>query len=410
MSKPVVAHAIRGYLARTETFVGNQVTMLQDHRSIVIAHHRSPNREFDIDDLYIINERSKGLRRKVEKLAYSTLKRMMRNDVEAAASWVKNHSPALWHFHYAVDAAFFLPLYRRLKLPAVVSLYGYDISSFPNKLGGFGRRYIKRIFNVMDCFLAMTEDMKRDAITFGIPEEKIIVHYHGINAQRFRFDERTYKRKKPFNILCVGTLEPKKGQHHLLRSLAELWKARPDIDAKVMLVGKGPLQKELERIIQQHKLHDRVELTGYIPHLDPKFLQCYRDADVFVHFSTTQPDYDKEGIPGTIVEAMASGLPVISTHHAGIPEAITNGVHGILLEEKDVAGITTSLIQLNENEEMRKRLGQAAAQRALNDLDVRTRTRNLERIYNSTTEKVHSETNNGNRMRKSYSTVRGGTA
>jgi colanic acid/amylovoran biosynthesis glycosyltransferase len=387
MSQTVVAHAIRGYLAPTETFVGNQVTMLRNHRPIVVAHHRSPNREFDIDDLYFINEQHDGIRRKLDDIAYATLRAFSPVDIDAAECWVRQYRPALWHFHFAVDAAFFLPLYRKLCIPAVVSLYGYDVSSFPHKLGGIGRKYIARMFKEMDCFLAMSDDMKRDAMALGAPEEKVIVHYHGINAQRFRFEERMYYKKDQFTVLCVGSLDPKKGQHHLLHAVAELRRQRPDINAKVVLVGTGSLREELDQIIEREDLAGRVHMAGYVQHLNPAFLEFYRNADVFVHFSTTQPGNDKEGIPGTIVEAMASGLPVIATKHAGIPEAITDGMQGILLEESDVAGIAKSLVKLHDCEDMRARLGRAAARRALNDLDIRTKMSHLEKIYDSIAQK-----------------------
>ncbi len=393
MSRPVVAHAIRGYLAPTETFVGNQVTLLRDHRSIVVAHHRSPNREFDIDDLYVINERHDGIRRRLDDIAYATLRAFSPVDVEAAAHWVQQFKPSLWHFHFAVDAAFFLPLYRQLNIPAVVSLYGYDVSSFPKKLGGVGRKYLSRMFKEMDCFLAMSEDMKQDAIALGAPEEKVVVHYHGINAQRFRFNERTYNRKKHFTILCVGTLEPKKGQHHLLNAVAEVQRQRPDIDARVVLVGRGPLEEELNQIIARQNLGSCVKMVGFVQHLNPAFLQYYRDADVFVHFSSTQPGYDKEGIPGTIVEAMASGLPVIATRHAGIPEAITHGTHGILLNENEPSEIAPSLIQLYDHEEMCACIGRAAAHRALHDLDFRVKVTQLEKIYNAIAHGEHNAKN-----------------
>lgn len=398
MKKPVVVHGIRGYLSRTETFVGNQVTGLQEYAPVVVCHHRSENRQFDLENMYVISERQRGIQKALSHLAYSTLKVLTAHEVDAAAKWARQYNPSLLHLHYAVDAAFFAPFYRKLGIPTIVSLYGYDVSSFPKLFGGLGKMYLKRAFETMDCFLAMSEDMKRDAIALGAPEEKVIVHYHGINATRFRCESREYKRKESYNILCVGTLERKKGQHHLIRALGELRRQRPDIDARLTLVGEGPLMDECIRIVKEQRLTDRVRFAGHVPHLGSDFLQYYWNADVFVHFSTTQPGNDKEGIPGTIVEAMAAGLPVIATQHAGIPEVITNGNHGILLEERDVNGITTSLIDLFESEELRRALGQAAAQRALKNLDVRTKTRDLERVYDTMAKKNSRRKNIGVRI------------
>jgi colanic acid/amylovoran biosynthesis glycosyltransferase len=383
VNKPVVVHAIRAYLARTETFVGGQIGTLDKYDPVVVAHHRGPNREFDVEQMFIINEQMQGMRKAFCTFSYQMLRSLTQFGINEAEKWIRSFDPKLLHFHFAVDAAFFLPLYKRLQIPAVVSLYGYDISSFPRSLAGVGGLYLKRAFDAMDCFLAMSEDMKKDAIAVGIPAEKIIVHYYGIDAGRFAFPERSYRRAERFNILCVGSLLKKKGQHHLLRSLAEVRRVRPDIDAHVTLVGSGDLQRELESIVTERQLGDRVTFAGHVSHLNERLVQSFRDADVFVHFSTTQPDYDKEGIPGTIVEAMASGLPIISTRHAGIPVVIDDDRHGILLEEKDVDGITKALIELYDSEERRTVLGRAAARRALTELDMKSKTRELENIYDS---------------------------
>jgi colanic acid/amylovoran biosynthesis glycosyltransferase len=381
MKRPCVAHAIRSYLPPTETFVGNQIQTLEAFSPVVVCYRRGASRFFDVDQMYVIEDHTTGAQTVLGRLAYSLFRSLMPGEVEQAVRWLESHAPVLWHFHFAVDAAFFLPLYRRLALPAVVSCYGYDVSSFPNLWGGLGKRYLHRVFREMDYFLAMSEDMRKDLLALGVPDEKIIVHYHGIHAARFRYEERTYENGRTYRILCVGSLEPKKGQHHLLRAVAALRNIRPDIDVRVTLVGKGPLQSELEQIIAAHGLADRVELTGYVPHLDPRLLQYYHSADVFVHFSTTQPNYDKEGIPGTIVEAMASGLPVVTTRHAGIPEVITDGVHGVLLDEQDTEGILRSLVELYDHPDRRRQLGQAAARHALRQLDLDVRTRKLEHIY-----------------------------
>lgn len=381
MNAPVVLHAIRGYLSPTETFVGNQVTRLHRYRPAVVAHHRSPNREFDIDPMYVIEDHEAGMGGVAGRMAYKLFKTLTRDEASRIAAWAASLNPVLLHCHYAVDAAYFLPLYRMLGVSAVVSLYGYDVSSFPNALGGVGRWYMKNVFSEMDLFLAMSADMKSDAVALGVPEERVLVHYHGINASRFRFDGRSYAPRERFTILCVGTLEPKKGQHHLLHAVADLRRTHPHIPLHVVFVGKGPLQSEMENIIHEHQLENCVEMAGYVPHLDSRFLEFYKNADIFVHFSTTQPDNDKEGIPGTIVEAMASGLPVIATRHAGIPEVIDHGTHGILLGESDIAGIARSILELYESETLRRSLGTNAAARALTELDLATKSEQLEAIY-----------------------------
>ncbi len=381
MSTPVVLHAIRGYLSPTETFVGNQVTRLKRYSPAVVAHHRSPNREFDIEPMYVIEDHAAGVGGVAGKMAYKLFRTLTKEEAARVVAWAEAFNPVLLHCHYAVDAAYFLPLYRMLGLPALVSLYGYDVSSFPNAFGGIGKLYMKNVFSEMDFFLAMSDDMKADAVALGAPEEKVIVHYHGINAARFSYEERSYASREHFTILCVGTLEPKKGQHHLLRAVANLRQDRPQLPIRLVFVGKGPLQDEMEQIINEHHLENCVEMAGYVPHLDGRFLAFYRNADVFVHFSSTQPDNDKEGIPGTIVEAMASGLPVIATRHAGIPEVIDNGTHGILLDESDTEGIARSILELYESESLRRKLGMNAAQRALTELDLTTKTALLEEIY-----------------------------
>ncbi len=107
----------------------------------------------------------------------------------------------------------------------------------------------------------------------------------------------------------------------------------------------------------------------------------YRQADIFTLPSVVARNGDKEGIPGTIVEAMASGLPVVSTCHAGIPEIIQSGQHGILVEERDVPALAAAYAALIDHPSLRQHLGQAAASHALQDLDLQRRTPYLEKIY-----------------------------
>jgi colanic acid/amylovoran biosynthesis glycosyltransferase len=339
--------------------------------------------------MFVVEEHASGIGRIAGSLSYSLMRTLLRSQAHQAADWLKRFSPQLLHFHYGVDAAFFLPLHRLLSIPAIVSFYGYDVSSFPSKFGGLGATYLKRVFKEMELFLVMSEDMKKDLVALGAPAEKVVVHYYGTDVRRFRFEGRSYAQKSRFNILSVGTLEAKKGQHHLLAALRLLADEYPEIDFTVTFVGDGPLMPQLVKTVHEYHWDDRVTFTGHVPHESPELERYYKEADAFVLFCTTQPDGDKEGIPGTIVEAMASGLPIISTSHAGIPEIIQHAKEGILLEEGDVGGLKNALAHLATDENLRCSLGKAAATRALTSLSLEEKTRKLEMIYDSLIHAAH---------------------
>ena len=123
-----------------------------------------------------------------------------------------------------------------------------------------------------------------------------------------------------------------------------------------------------------------MQFKGHVKH-GKDFLQVLKNADVFVHPSIIDAKGDKEGIPGTIVQAMASGLPVVATYHAGIPEVIKPGKNGLLIREKDSVQLAEYLNELFSNEKKREFLGSNAMRTALNELDVRVKTKELELIY-----------------------------
>ncbi len=125
---------------------------------------------------------------------------------------------------------------------------------------------------------------------------------------------------------------------------------------------------------------DRVVFAGHVPHASDALVRHFREADLFVHPSVTIRGV-KEGIPGTIVEAMAAGLPVIATRHGGIPEVIDSGREGLLVAEHDVAALAAAIEALARDAGCRERLGRAAADRAGRELDLQARTVELERIY-----------------------------
>ena len=130
-----------------------------------------------------------------------------------------------------------------------------------------------------------------------------------------------------------------------------------------------------------------VKMNGKIIYGSDIHLKALFNADVFIHPSVTAENGDKEGIPGAIVEAMASGLPVISTYHAGIPYIIENQQTGVLVNEWDVDALAEGILELAENSSKRKMIGLAGQEYAMNNLDLFEKEKELEEIYMSLIEK-----------------------
>jgi colanic acid/amylovoran biosynthesis glycosyltransferase len=130
---PTVAHGMRAHLARTETFVTNQVRSLRRHRSIVVAHHRRPEADVPLGEGVVADEQVPRPLALAQQLAYRTAKVALPSATSALARYVHDQDARLLHLHYVTDARFLLGLQRKAGLPTVVSAYGYDVSSFPRR-------------------------------------------------------------------------------------------------------------------------------------------------------------------------------------------------------------------------------------------------------------------------------------
>jgi colanic acid/amylovoran biosynthesis glycosyltransferase len=127
---------------------------------------------------------------------------------------------------------------RRTGLPAIASAYGYDVTLFPRQYKGLGLRYLRPVFDRLDCVLAMSDDMRDDLLKLGCPAAKVEVHYHGSPTGRFEYPERHYGTTEPLTILCCARLEPIKGQHLVLEALRRLARG-PRVDWRLVFVGTG---------------------------------------------------------------------------------------------------------------------------------------------------------------------------
>jgi glycosyltransferase involved in cell wall biosynthesis len=146
-----------------------------------------------------------------------------------------------------------------------------------------------------------------------------------------------------------------------------------------MIFGDGPLRGDLTTMIERLGLADDVVLAGACT--QQELLPVFRQADIFALTPFITDDGDRDGIPNVLVEAMACGLPVVSTKAAGIPELVMHNHNGLLTEPHDVAAITAEIATLLDDEPKRKRLGAAARRTAVEHFDLHLGAQELARLF-----------------------------
>ena len=262
-----------------------------------------------------------------------------------------NRSFDIIHCHFGPNGLRGLALLdiHALRGKLVTSFYGYDVSEFPRR---WGRDAYARLFAAGDRFLAVSRVMERELIELGCDPRKILVHRLGVNLQRFSPPRRT--PESPIRILTVGRMVPKKGIEYGLRAVAELIRKVPRIE--YFIIGDGPLRRDMERLVEDLGLGSVVHLLGWKSR--PEIVSALHETDVLLAPSMTSRSGDKEGTPTIILEALACGVPVVSTFHAGIPEVVKDGVTGYLVPERDVQHLSTALERLANSPDLRVAMGE----------------------------------------------------
>jgi colanic acid/amylovoran biosynthesis glycosyltransferase len=275
----------------------------------------------------------------------------------------------------------FLPICRELGLPLIVSTYGYDVSLLPLKDKAYVRN-LQAMFDYATVVLAMSQDMRSDLIALGCPDDKVVIHHTSVDMDGFAFWSSRHGSPR-IRILTICNYVEKKGLPYLIQAFAQARKQFPNVELRI--VGRpaededNDIAREVDRLIEAFDLHEDVDQRHFVPFasLPGEFAQ----ADIFVLPSITTRNGEKEGIPTVLLEAQSSGLPVISTWHAGIPEAVVDGETGFLVEECDVEDLAAKLALLVSSEELRERMGKKGRKHIGREFNIQTQIERLERIY-----------------------------
>ncbi|BAY15222.1 putative glycosyl transferase [Anabaenopsis circularis NIES-21] len=289
-------------------------------------------------------------------------------------------SPVLINAQFGLSGVLALPLARKLKIPLLVHFRGADATvkeeyaryaSVNHWIYYRRREALKREAQI---FLAVSNFIKTKLIEQGFPEEKIITHYDGINITKFQQDVSV--TREPV-VLFVGRLTEKKGCEYLIKSMARVQSILPN--TKLIIIGDGNLRSELEALAA--KLLSKYQFLGVQPSDVVK--NWMNRAKVLAAPSVTAVQGDSEGLPTVVVEAQAMALPVVSTFHAGIPEAVINGETGFLVAERDVDGLAEYILALLKDNEKWQYFSVKAREHITKNFDNSKQIKILEGIYSS---------------------------
>ena len=269
------------------------------------------------------------------------------------------------------------PIAHELGIPLVVSFHGEDASRRARD-PEWQRKY-RTMFQTVAAVTGPSKYVCEKLTQLGCPPERVHKLHYGIRTDRIEFKPtRPCDDISGIRFLFVGRLSPKKDPFTLLRSFAQARTRLRPASTFLTIVGDGPLRSEVEALVVELNLGDSVELLGHQSH--DVVLQQYQLAHIYVQHSVTAPDGDEEGLPVSITEALAAGLPVISTRHSGIPEAVRHGENGYLVDEGDVGKMADYMITLANDPDSRARFGHAGRRQLEEDFAMPVVQRQLRKL------------------------------
>jgi colanic acid/amylovoran biosynthesis glycosyltransferase len=266
---------------------------------------------------------------------------------------IEEAAPDVVICHYGDNGEAMMRLCEAIGLhPKIVTLFhGYDLSS---QIAGQTSPY-RELFGKGWRFLPVTEFWRKKLVSLGCPADRIRVHRMGVKIGVGPAPP-VNREHRPITLLMTGRMVEKKGHQFAVHAFARAVTERPDLlPMKLVLAGDGPLRAELEALAVSLGIRAPVYFLGAVTREEVETLLS--EADLFLLPSVTAADGDMEGLPVSLLEAMASQLPVLSTLHSGIPEAVADRSSGFLVPERDVDALTARLVELCESADTRKWMG-----------------------------------------------------
>lgn len=375
-TKPIVASYCTTFLKPEMRHIYRQVTGLQRYSTFVMTRERMCEEQFPFSDIEIIPRARKNF---IKRFYLKYIRKLppvyYRGELQVLIKMLKRRPADVMHAYFGHTGVHLLPFIQEWDRPCVVSFHGMDIQKRPQQEGY--DEQMQELLRTVPLVLARSKSLLDGLERLGCPKEKLRLNRTGIPLEHFPFQQRPMPVDGSWRFVQACRLIAKKGLGTALRAFAKFHAKHPK--ATFRIAGEGPLKGEIEKLIAELGLRDAVELSGFLSQDDLAAL--YARSHIFLHPSEMPPDQNQEGVPNSMLEAMATGLPVLATTHGGIPEAVTHERTGLLVPERDEEALFQAMCQITEETDMLYILGEAASRAVREEFEQGKQIEKLESYY-----------------------------
>ena len=374
--RPVVASYVATFLKPEMLHLYRQLKALEHFRPVVITQKRENAESFPFSDVIVAPKPvTHPLRRIWQKQVLQRPITIYRSEAGRLRHLLASIRAALLHVYFGHIGVHLLPLLETIDLPVVVSFHGADAQVDLEKPAHL--TLTRRVFARADLILARSQSLADRLVAAGCDRGKIRLHRTGIPVADFPFVPHVVPEDGRWQCIQVARLIPKKGLATTLRAFAAFRAVHPG--ATLTLAGEGPQLDELRILAGELGCAATIAFPGFLP--QPRLRELFEQSHLFLHPSELTVTGDQEGVPNSMLEAMASGLPVVATRHGGIPEAVEHGISGLLVAEQDHRAVADAMLTLAADPVRYAAISKAASERVRSTFELGAQARVLEELY-----------------------------
>lgn len=282
--------------------------------------------------------------------------------------------PDIVHFEWNSAAVAYLPIFDVFDCPIVISCRGAQINVAPHN--PHRQNYVDSLRQTLTRATAVhcvSDDIKGEAMKYGLVPEKAWVIRPAVDPEFFYPSTQADRRKQSLTVISTGSMIWRKGYEYAIMAIRLLVDAGVDVEYKI--IGDGPEHQRVLYTIHDLHLENHVQLIGS---LSPEQVRDHlQKADVFLLSSLS------EGISNAVLEAMACGLPVVTTDCGGMREAVTDGVEGFVVPVRDVVAMAARMREIHCDQLLRQKMGRLGRERIVRHFALQQQVQDFADLYNS---------------------------